>query len=542
MGNAKSRNNKSTKIEKEISRNLTQSSKVTTTAAVARTTYRKEDNSIKVAGTTTTTTTAITAATTVGGPLFVEVRNTSTKTTTADSNKALKDPQQKQLQQHYKHNQRQQKAADISAASNVAEQQQRLKQASSLWSLGSLNWNLSYSGRNSFKQRQKSSRKSFSTLQYQRKRSKTQWHKPLTNAIFSSHFKESSRNEEFHIDQLVAKGAFGVVFKVIDKKSIKDDHQQQQLIAACNPVYALKVLKKSKIISENSLQQIKDEVDIQKLCGHHPFIVKQFDLWQNRYNLHILSEYIPNGELFSTIRTFSLNLIRLYLAEIALALDFLHNAGIIYRDAKPENILLTHDYHLKLTDFGLSKWLKLGLTTKTMCGTFQYMAPEILRGESYTHAVDWWSLGIIVCQMLVERSPDIRQFITINLPEHLQQPKDQLDNAGHFNLNSSKDVLNAENCTTKLHDLADFLPEEVDSLCHEAKDVLKRLLEFDAQKRIRSVRALQRIAMYKDFKIEAHHCLKLRPLDIITADNIFIKQRHASMENSSNAVKAFMNF
>lgn len=106
-------------------------------------------------------------------------------------------------------------------------------------------------------------------MQYQRKRSKTQWHKPLTNAIFSSHFKESSRNEEFHIDQLVAKGAFGVVFKVIDKKSINDEQlqqqrqqQQQQLqpsqrdqqlitkVKASSghpPVYALKVLKKSKV-------------------------------------------------------------------------------------------------------------------------------------------------------------------------------------------------------------------------------------------------------------------------------------------------------
>lgn len=99
---------------------------------------------------------------------------------------------------------------------------------------------------------------SFSTLQYQRnKRSKTQWHKPLTNAIFSSHFKESSRNEEFHIDQLVAKGAFGVVFKVIDKKFIKEQQPQQQphinstqLITnnlSSPPVYALKVLKKSKV-------------------------------------------------------------------------------------------------------------------------------------------------------------------------------------------------------------------------------------------------------------------------------------------------------
>lgn len=97
---------------------------------------------------------------------------------------------------------------------------------------------------------------SFSTLQSQRnKRSKTQWHKPLTNAIFSSHFKETSRNEEFHIDQLVAKGAFGVVFKVIDKKSIKEQQQQPTPLKTTDniksptttAVYALKVLKKSKV-------------------------------------------------------------------------------------------------------------------------------------------------------------------------------------------------------------------------------------------------------------------------------------------------------
>ncbi|KAM7347031.1 ribosomal protein S6 kinase like [Cochliomyia hominivorax] len=535
MGNAKSKNKNSIKIEKEISRNITQSSltKTTTTATTSSTLKqttktlhsRKEDNNLNVGGITSTSTTS------VGGPLTLEVKNFNTTTATKTN---LAKNSNKDSQQNLKQRQ-QQKAADNSAARKVTEQQ-RLKQASSLWSLGSLNWNLSYSGRNSFK-RQKSSRKSFSTLQYQRKRSKTQWHKPLTNAIFSSHFKETSRNEEFHIDQLVAKGAFGVVFKVVDKKQQQQQQENPHLIGnnlkTSHPdVYALKVLKKSKIISENSLQQIKDEVDIQKVCGHHPFIIKQFDLWQNRYNLHILSEYLPNGELFSTIKTFSLNLVRLYLAEIALALDFLHNAGIIYRDAKPENILLTHDYHIKLIDFGLSKWLKLGLTTKTICGTFQYMAPEILRGEPYTHAVDWWSLGIIVCQMFVERSPDIRQFITIKLPEHLQ-PKDQVDNA--------------QSNTSELQDpslmiVENFLPEEVADLCHEAKDVLKRLLEFDAQKRIRSVRALQRIAMYKDFIIEAQYCLKIRPMDIIETDNIIIKPKHESFENLINANKAFKDF
>uniref|UniRef100_A0A1A9ZEE9 Protein kinase domain-containing protein n=1 Tax=Glossina pallidipes TaxID=7398 RepID=A0A1A9ZEE9_GLOPL len=281
---------------------------------------------------------------------------------------------------------------------------------SSVWSLGSLNWNLSFSGRNSLKQQShnKSIRRSSFTA-IQQRRSKTQWHKPLTNTIFSTHFKDTSRNKELHIEQLVAKGAYGVVFKVIDKEH-RNQNKKQYIdnniddVLLPNGTYALKVLKKSKIIAENSVQQIKNEVDIQKVCGHYPFIVRQIDIWQNRHNLHILSEYVPNGELFSKICTFSLDLIRLYLAEIALALDFLHNAGIIYRDAKSENILLTHDYHLKLTDFGLSKWLRLGFTTKTMCGTLQYMAPEILQGLPYGHSADWWSLGVIVCQMFMDKT------------------------------------------------------------------------------------------------------------------------------------------
>lgn len=94
------------------------------------------------------------------------------------------------------------------------------------------------------------------------------------------------------------------------------------------------------------------------------------------------------------------------------------------------------------------------------------------------------------------------------MPEHLQ-PKDHVDNAGHFNASNRNQLLGSRDPGIKLVDADQFLPEEVASLCHEAKDVLKRLLEFDAQKRIRSVRALQRIAMFKDFKIEAQNCLKV---------------------------------
>ncbi|XP_073833725.1 serine/threonine-protein kinase S6KL-like isoform X3 [Musca autumnalis] len=174
-----------------------------------------------------------------------------------------------------------------------------------------------------------------------------------------------------------------------------------------------------------------------------------------------------------------------------------------------------------------------------MCGTFQYMAPEILRGEPYTHSVDWWSLGIIVCQMFIKKSPDIRQFITISLPQHLQQPNDSVDN-----ILPSREMEVPEAINRDLRDINEFLPEEVATLPHEGRDVLRRLLEFDGQKRLHSVRALQKIAMYMDFKIEAKYLLNLRPLDIIKNDNITLYDNEGShlVKTSFEAEAIFQNF
>ncbi|XP_037727449.1 serine/threonine-protein kinase S6KL isoform X2 [Drosophila subpulchrella] len=403
----------------------------------------------------------------------------------------------------------------------VQSQQQQL----STWSLGSLsggrlNW--SFSGaRNSFRHRNKATRKSLTSLHGSR-RGKTQWHRPLTNSIFNSHFKESSRNDLYQIEHLVAKGAFGVVFKVCTKSDN----------SVC---YALKVLKKSKLIEDNSVRQIKDEADIQKVCGHHPFIVKQIDLWQNRHNLHILSEYVPNGELFSKITYFSIDLVRLYVGEIALALDFLHNAGIIYRDAKPENILLTQQFHVKLTDFGLSKWLKLGANTRTMCGTFKYMAPEILCGEPYGHAVDWWALGVIACQMLTQKSPNIKRHLLRRRRESVE-PEDGLSNA--------PSIAQINGCLQDSDgDSEDFLPEEVQDLSHEGRDVLRKLLTIEPRQRIRSVMALQRIALYKGYNLSSKQLLSLSPRDIIARDGIRIyEDKQFDQETSQCAINAFLDF
>ncbi|XP_017094599.2 serine/threonine-protein kinase S6KL isoform X1 [Drosophila bipectinata] len=407
--------------------------------------------------------------------------------------------------------------------------QQRQQQQLSTWSLSSLsggrrlNWSFS-AARNSFRNRNKTTRKSFTSLHGSR-RSKTHWHRPLTNSIFSSHFKEPSRNDQFNFDHLVAKGSFGVVFKVSSK-------QEPGLH------YALKVLKKSKLIADNSVRQIKDEADIQKVCGHHPFIVKQVDLWQDRHHLHILSEYVPNGELFAKIGRFSIDLVRLYVAEIAIALDFLHNAGIIYRDAKPENILLTQQFHIKLTDFGLSKWLKQGANTRTMCGTFKYMAPEILCGEPYGHAVDWWALGVIACQMLTRECPNMRHYL-------LQWRRGQAAPESEDGLSNAPSIAQINGCLQDTEDESeeDFLPQAVRGLSHEGQDVIRQLLAIEPRQRIRSVMALQRIALFKGYKVTSKHLLSISPLEIIARDGIRVFN-DILLDRAANesAIQAFQNF
>jgi serine/threonine protein kinase len=116
---------------------------------------------------------------------------------------------------------------------------------------------------------------------------------------------------------------------------------------------------------------------------------------------------------------------RLYVAEIALALDYVHQAGVVYRDLKPENVLICPDGHLKLTDFGLAKRLDADEATATFCGTPEYVAPEMIRREHYSYPIDWWALGILAFELLFGASPfassnrvRLYQMILNNEPEY----------------------------------------------------------------------------------------------------------------------------
>ncbi|XP_063263235.1 microtubule-associated serine/threonine-protein kinase 2 isoform X2 [Prinia subflava] len=217
--------------------------------------------------------------------------------------------------------------------------------------------------------------------------------------------KKTPSEEEFETIKLISNGAYGAVYLVRHKTT------RQR--------FAMKKINKQNLILRNQIQQAFVERDILTFA-ENPFVVSMFCSFETKRHLCMVMEYVEGGDcatLLKNIGALPVDMARMYFAETVLALEYLHNYGIVHRDLKPDNLLITSMGHIKLTDFGLSKIGLMSLTTnlyeghiekdtrefldKQVCGTPEYIAPEVILRQGYGKPVDWWAMGIILYEFLV---------------------------------------------------------------------------------------------------------------------------------------------
>lgn len=212
--------------------------------------------------------------------------------------------------------------------------------------------------------------------------------------------------DSFDMISVIGRGTYGKVMLVQNKQS--------------KELFALKTIHKAQLLKSRKLSIALSELSILKQSVECPFIVDLKFAFQSATKFYIGLEFVPGGDLHNVIYGPEVtnkhsnqdlkkvilddSTIRLFVAELAIAIDYLHRNGIIYRDLKPENVLIGSDGHLKLTDFGSSKEIP-DSKTSTLCGTPEYLAPEMINKNSYSHSIDWWALGILTYELYYNDTP-----------------------------------------------------------------------------------------------------------------------------------------
>uniref|UniRef100_A0A8D0AQ60 protein kinase C n=1 Tax=Sander lucioperca TaxID=283035 RepID=A0A8D0AQ60_SANLU len=202
--------------------------------------------------------------------------------------------------------------------------------------------------------------------------------------------------QDFRLIAVLGRGHFGKVLLSEYKKT--------------GTMYAIKALKKGDIVARDEVESLMCEKRIFEVVNlsHHPFLVNLFACFQTPEHVCFVMEYTAGGDLMMHIHTdvFTEPRAVFYAACVVLGLQFLHDHKIVYRDLKLDNLLLDTDGYVKIADFGLCKeGMGFGDRTSTFCGTPEFLAPEVLTDTSYTRAVDWWGLGVLIYEMLVGESP-----------------------------------------------------------------------------------------------------------------------------------------
>lgn len=290
--------------------------------------------------------------------------------------------------------------------------------------------------------------------------------------------KQSAMLDKFSTISVIGKGSYAKVFLV---RNLED-----------NNLYAMKVLNKERVELKKQETHVKTERDILVEMNRSPFLVNFYGSFQTPTKLYFILEYCAGGELFNFLQKckhFDEPTAKFYAAQILLAIEFLHKKDIVYRDLKPENVLIDSDGYIKISDFGLSRLNIKGNEAKSICGTPEYLAPEIIMKIGYGKPVDWWTFGSIVFEMLTGFPP----FYTKNRNELFEKIK--------------------------------FAPPKYPSyLSPSAKNFLEGLLKKDPSKRLGSVGGADEVKAhpwFNDINFDEVLKKKLKPVFIPKVESNF---------------------